>query len=303
MEKKAAFIIPIYPPHYEFWRKFYQSFIDNKLDDTSDFYYVFSDKKDSELFWEFENKIVLPNDLLERCINNKSHMPDVKKFYALNELKDEYEYLIIVDAESLIVKNVDVPKVCLEYFNNKTLYWNAYNKNVRQLKFIIDTSLSRVPHEKIDENIDLYLRFNQPCIYKTQNLDDFFWKTKVLEDIDHLIFWEFDYYIYMFYLICYEWFHVYDIWIKAYNSFCEAASRKDFRIINDNYRKCKFLSCTQFVCDFLSPNNWDVFLIHHLDRRPQWLILKLCSVIWWEMLEFKRVLVNFYSLIKKKCNF
>jgi hypothetical protein len=71
-------------------------------------------------------------------------MPDVKKFYSINELKNDYEYLIIADAESLIVKNVDVYDICTQYYNDKVLYGNAYESE--STKFVIDTSLPRVPH-------------------------------------------------------------------------------------------------------------------------------------------------------------
>lgn len=265
MNKKVAFIVPIYPPHYRFWKEFYQSFIDNKLNDTSDFYYVFSDEKDSELFWQFDHKIILPKDLLDRCKKNKSHMPDVKKFYSINELKNDYEYLIIADAESLIVKNVDVYDICTQYYNDKVLYWNAYESE--STKFVIDTSLSRVPHWDTKEDINLYLWFNQPCIYKSSFIDDFFDKTKVFDDIDHLIFGEFDYYIYMFYLIFYKNFTVVNIWILSSGWFCECINRESFTIINDNYKKSKFLSCTQYVYNFLWLHNKDVFMIHHVDRK------------------------------------
>lgn len=306
MNKKTAFVVPIYPPHYEFGKNFYNSFIDNKLDTTADFYYVFSDDEDANLFWEFEYKIILPKELLSRCKKNGSHMPDVKKFYALNYLKDKYDYLIIADAESMIVKNIDVYNVCSEYFNNKVLYWNSYVKSAKWIDFIINKSLSRIPHKYTWENINLNLWFNQPCIYKTEYLDDFFKKSKVLDDIDHLIFGEFDYYIYMFYLIFYKDFQIYDIWIEANWGFCEATNMGEINIKNENYKNCKFLACTQFVYNFLSPNNKGVFLIHHLDRKQPNIFSKIKNTIasvimyWASKLGFNINVINKMRNIRRK---
>ena len=104
---KTCFIIPIYPPHYN-----YLTFLNNQPDDLEfDIYLILSYKKDlielEELGYDKKYKTIviedylnasIINDVLNRPIEGQGIIT-FKKYFALLLLKDKYNYLATCDAE------------------------------------------------------------------------------------------------------------------------------------------------------------------------------------------------------------
>ena len=191
--------MPIYPPHYEYARDFLRSFEKFKLDWQADMWFVFSNDADHLTFPEAKNAIVLPQNLE---LTREAGVINIKKFYGLLQIKEKYEYILVIDSETLIVKKTDINTVCDDFFCKKILWGNI---PIDSDAYKITESCRRhsdfSEREGTIENDSLHLWFNQPCIYKTSNLDDFFCKIEMPEKLGELTFWDFDYNIYMLYLM------------------------------------------------------------------------------------------------------
>lgn len=121
MNKKTAFLIPVYPPHYKFARNLIESWKATRLEEQSDLWFVFTTEEEKNEFGEWEHGIVLPEPLRNFANNG---MINIKKFYGLSRIKDKYEWAIVLDAESAFIRNIDLKQVCETYWNSRVLYGN-----------------------------------------------------------------------------------------------------------------------------------------------------------------------------------
>lgn len=281
---KIAFLCPIYPPHYYYWKKLLKSFYKNHLDQQADLYFIFNDTADAFLFGNYEHKLILPKDLLQKFYAWSTHFPDAKKSFGVHLLKDSYEYLITLDAESRIIKNINLIDMCETYFANKILYWN---KLTGKTNAVMQNSLERFTNqEQTDQDLSLYLRFNQPCIYKSAYVDDFFAKTNILNDIDHLKFGWWEYYCFMLYLIFYHGFNVQDLWVLCSNWFCESWSDTTFALFSPDSSLNDYILfiSTEFVCQSFWLQH--VFMYIQEDAKPyffyrfEWFLRKVYTFFW-----------------------
>lgn len=234
--------MPIYPPHYWYAKRFIKTYKKYNYDKQTDLYFIFSNKAESKLFWKREYKIIVGDELVKPAIS-RGGVINLKKFYALNKIKDLYKYTIIIDSESEMCREVNLLDVCEPFFRNKILYWNKTRSNTEN---IIKSCSARFKKPITKDMKNLYLRFNQICVYKNDTLEDFFKKTWVIKKIDNIKFEDFDYYIYMFYLLYFSWFKIYDIWCLTDWWFCETWSW-EIELNNMNYKNIQFNATTKYV--------------------------------------------------------
>lgn len=258
--------MPVYPPHYQDAHNFIISMSKYNLDKQADIWLVFTNEADKQAFGDFPNCIILSPDLqnsADRCLIN------IKKFHGLMQLKNDYEYIIVIDAESEIIKNIDLQKMCNQFYYDKKLYGNSILDNS---KGIIDASahfFKENPKLKTI-NTDLYLWFNQPCIYKTSFLDDFFTITNIKDTLKDVPALAFDYYIYMFYLLLYKDFSIFDLKCTAVWGIIEGTS---FVPQDDTYKKVSFYIANPELLPQL--DNPNLFLLIQKDKRPLRLAIQL----------------------------
>lgn len=203
--KKVTFLMPIIPKDFHYAKDFLESFKYHKLNKQADFYFVFSNIDDKNACKTKYNSIILPENLKD--LGRDQGIINVKKFYGVYELKDKYDYVIVIDSESLIIKNIDLLEVCNRFFDNKTLWGILQNHNTQPIDYIKEivaasSGLFDKKEELINLNLDFW--FQNPCIYKSSTIENFFEKTNLKENLTKLTFWHFDYYIYMFYLYLYH---------------------------------------------------------------------------------------------------
>lgn len=125
MNKETAVLVPIYPPHFKFARNLIKSWHTNSLDTQSDIFFVFTSEEEKDEFGEWDNSIVLSEKL--RNFSNNGII-NIKKYYGLSQIKEKYEYVIVLDAESVFIRTIDLKQVCETYWNRKILYGNKTNK-------------------------------------------------------------------------------------------------------------------------------------------------------------------------------
>jgi len=267
MSSKVAFLVPTYPPHFQFAKEFLKSFYSQKLDAQADVWFVFTNEEERIAFGGYKHSIVLSEEL--RVFENKGII-NIKKFYGLRQIQDKYSYVIVLDSESRLLKNVNLFDICEEYFSSKILIGNEIFLGTKERTEGIKNSCRAffVEHKDFEKlNNPLYLWFNQPCIYSCDTLDDFWNKIDYDKNIKNLKFDDFDYYIYMFYLILYHEFQIDDIEIKSSYGICECP----LKILEFKSKKYKKLSILITSSELLKKvNNPKCFLSVQLDKSNNW---------------------------------
>lgn len=214
-----ALLIPLYPPHFKRADALLDSVHQHMLNEQADVYFVFSNETEAASYSKKVKKIILPEDL--RLQNNKGII-NIKKFYGLRYLGESYNYIIVLDAESQFVRNCNLEKICKSFFRKKEIYGNTPILDVAQIQKSCKRFFEDSQRNLLDSYDELYFWFNQPCIYSSANLKSFFSVTHILDQMGQLCYFDFDYYIYIYYLILYEGFKVVDLQAWAPCGLCES---------------------------------------------------------------------------------
>ena len=251
--------MPTYPPHFNRAISFLESYNKNKLNQQSDIYFIFSNTQEESDFKKLSNSkhyrsIILPSDLAKKDVS----IIGIKKIYALNKLYQNYQYIIVLDSESLVIKNINLLKMCEEFYRNKVLYGNQALANTNG---IVNACLEPFTQCENLKSIDkgLYLWFNQICIYKSEFVPHFFEVTNI--NGFSLKYIHFEYYIYMFYLLLYRDFYIEDIGVASKWGFFEEGM---FVPKSNFYLTLKPYHCCPNLYPFIDTAN--IFLFIQVDR-------------------------------------
>ena len=240
---KTCFIIPIYPPHYN-----YLTFLNNQPDDLEfDIYLILSYKKDlielEELGYDKKYKTIviedylnasIINDVLNRPIEGQGIIT-FKKYFALLLLKDKYNYLATCDAEIEFVSyksvNEKFSNFCLKKIiigSNVDGERNVNNKFeilpqstlIEVVEKINRTSASLFNESEIEKlasfNFKFYFWFSDIPVYDSKILDKFFKHINFNENeyeyfLKKLNYYVFDYITYIYYCLLYEDYEILNI--------------------------------------------------------------------------------------------
>lgn len=219
MKNKVAFACPLYDMknHFQLALSLCISKVEYEI--NSDFYIVFSNESQKDKFFslltekkidEHFNWLILP----EKYQNYKSKAV-TKKFEALHELKNRYEYIVLVDSESIFVRKFDADKLCEEIWNKRTML----NSNISPDGFYIMRKCYKTMglyyNRKLRKELENYkynFWFNDLQVYKCQYLDGFFeWLDEHNRDGVYDTKECFEYYVFYAYILL-----EYDIHINKY---------------------------------------------------------------------------------------
>lgn len=262
---KICFIMPIYPPHFEYANAFVRSFFTYQFDAQADLAFVFTSADEARVFKKinfahFYKTLILPKILRTTRENG---IINIKKFYALKKLHKHYKYLIIIDSESEIIKSVNLAQLCDEFYANKRLYGNISVCDASMIKneskkFFGTKSSQKIPND------DLYFWFNQPCIYNGEFITDFFNATNLAQTQDflRLNLWSFDFYIYGYFLLLYKDFRIENVECVADWGFLE---HSNFTPQSEKFKQFYFYQCHFDLQNTLNKEN--LFLIIQKDRQ------------------------------------
>ena len=275
--------MPVHPPHFGFANGFIASFERLGYQDKAEICLIFTNEDEREQFVQETGtpvtSLVLPPDL--RNFENRGII-NIKKIWALSQMTDSpYQYIIVIDAETELVRTVDVATLCDAYFSDKVLLGNlvpaAGRKRTEAIKYACKRFFFDHPRRAaLDTN--LYLWFNQPCIYKTDTLKDFLsYFVAPGRMIRDLTWHDFDYYIYMYYLLLEQGFTLTDLGICSNYGVCEAETHF-IQFENENYKKQRIMMCARNVVKQF--DNENLFLMVHLDRDEAWVFNTLQNRIY-----------------------
>lgn len=244
MNKKSCFIIPIWPPHYK-----YLSFL-NDLPQSLDFdiYFILSYHSDFLILESLNyNKIYktiiiedylnpsIIKDILNKRIEEQGIIT-LKKYIALDLLKDNYKYLCTVDCEIDFVSIDSIDEKLKNYCDKKTIIGSTIDneRNVSNPFYVIPQSELVKVVEKINDestiifNDDVkehiknkisnrfYFWFSDIPVYDSEITQDFFnfinFKKETYADFSNkLNYYVFDYISYAYYCILYKNYKILDI--------------------------------------------------------------------------------------------
>ena len=275
---KIAFIVPIYPPHYRYAKSLIKSWQELSLNQQSDLWFVFSNNKDKELFEEWENSIILPDN--DEILNNPTPI-NIKKIYALNFLSQNfnYTYSIILDSETEFCKNINLLNICEQFFVNKKLYGNFVIDSGRDLTEKIKANCKKYfyEYENFEKlNTDYYLWFNQPCIYNMQDIPKFLNIINYQNNQFKYSWEDFDYYLYMYYLLLFKNFEITYIGIDSEYGALEGSLDKIIIKSND-YKNLNIYACSASLFEIF--DNQNLFMVFHTDREYYWQLNKIKNII------------------------
>ena len=217
MNNKVAFICPLYDMRNHFDLAFNLFKSKHDLGIKEEIYYIFSNEEQKE---KFRKRIFDAfNEEIDFLILPPKELPYkskvvVKKFFALRSLMNQYEYLSLIDSESLFVKKVDYSKLFEEIWNDGTcLNCNISPDGFFILRQCFRTMSKELYYNKIlrkeFENYKYNFWFNEIPVYKCDTLPKFFNWLDTFDAEGYKNEWNcFEYYIYAAYLILFEGKHL-----------------------------------------------------------------------------------------------
>jgi len=206
MIKNTAFLIPIYPPHYQY---IYNLINKLKVNDIKiDIYLVFSNNSD---YNEFNMKTEILPIIMNETTQSKSIVV-YKKFFGLKQLANtKYDYIISCDSEIDIIPNnftnENINKKIEQIFYNKKIY--AGDTTGIWVTKITKTSAELFPEKyeylkDITKDFSLYFWWSDLPVYRRSDINEFF----NMINYDNIIWEHFDYIIYQYYLILFHNFEI-----------------------------------------------------------------------------------------------
>lgn len=265
-KNNIAFIIPIYPPHFDYGNALLKSFYDKSLETQADLWFVFTNEEESNKYGAYENKIILPEEL--RIFDNKGII-NIKKFYGLKTLQNKYDYYIVLDSEIEFIKNINLYRICEQIYNEKKLYgnsvWNFEHLGMERIRSKCRSYFKSCTNFKniVNEEKDLYLWFSNLPVYKNEYLSDFFDTINYNKNIYNLTSLDFDHYIYMYYLIIRKNFKIIDLKMHSYIGAGESMPEA-FCFVPGTDIKHKFNMCSKAALSLLDNDN--LFVVIQIDR-------------------------------------
>ena len=196
--------------------------------------------------------IVLPKEY-QVSFNNAGTFR-ARTFYSLNKLKNDYDYILVSDLHSAAVKNVNLHKLFDNFFAQKVLWGNPTTGTDIKIEWI-KMSCAKWFANTLDWQklwSPLYLWTNQPYLYRTDTLDEFFEITEILDNLTAIAWTDFPYYIYMYYLILYRNFKIRDIGLKVITGVCESNSLGNIKSKNPDFKP---MSCRKSISRLLDSDN------------------------------------------------
>lgn len=208
-----AFICPIYDikNHFEYGKNLAVSKL--KFNITEDFYFVFSTDEQKIKFFKlygdaFDRSIkaiIVPMEYLKY----KSKVV-AKKLYSLRYLQKQnlYDYLVLVDCETVFLRNGDVKKACEDIWNSRSTFISNWSPDGFYIQRTCYKTMGIYDDKRLKKTMHHYLCnywFNEIQVYKCSSLRNFFlWLQSFDIDAIYNEVFCFEYYVFGAYLILEE---------------------------------------------------------------------------------------------------
>jgi hypothetical protein len=230
---KTATIITTHLPKFHYSFNFLESYI-KYVEQPHDLYFIFTNEDEAKHF-NLQSNFKYVNNykplILSESLRNKGSIVNVKKFFALNSIISEYDYVGVYDCESEFIKNCNLDLVYKDISSYDYIKANVSKIGGNIVKIAagfmgLDTNESLI---KETQNYSLYWWFNEIPVYKKELFIEFYdwYKSHPNLDVFESEYYAFDYIIYVIWLVCFKQFKIKNIELPFE---CEIAAIEDFRL-------------------------------------------------------------------------
>jgi hypothetical protein len=265
---KTCTIITTHPPKFHFGLDLLKSFV-KYVEQPHELYFVFTNESEMMLFDtlcgefnSFYKSIVIPNEL-----RDKLSIVNVKKFYALETLINEYDYIGVYDCETLFVKPCNLNLIYEDIGNQNHIKANtsSVGKNVLlKASEMLGLNNNEVLLNET-ENLTLYWWFNEIPVYEKNNFIEFFSWLKNLENYSDIQreYYCFDYILYGMWLIVFKGVNLKKIETTRIS---EIGAVEDFRLPMDVRNEVSVKFDSYWSTNIQNFNNFEkIKIIFHID--------------------------------------
>jgi hypothetical protein len=204
--KDSCIIAPVHPPKYDFVKNFVESY--NEHFDDGDLYLIFTNDVDRlELEKRFPNlkykyiihegeQIVTPSPATEKKLCGARWIFD----------NTEFNYVAMIDVDSVFFRNMDYDELFKNYINNKTIYGHTVNKdagihkiNESGLRFCKTEDYEKI--KQLTRDFSVYSWFNDIPVIERKTFNEFCDYINFNENKKNLIQHDFDWLLYANFLL------------------------------------------------------------------------------------------------------
>lgn len=216
----TAFICPLYDMqnHFDLAVNLYKSKIEYQID--ADFIFIFSNEEQKDKFALRLKTELNVEKMLYSVIPDKFNIYSAKavtkKLYGLHEYMDQYDYIILIDCESIFIRSFDVDALAKEIWDSRNMLASNVSSNGFFIMRKCYKAMGLYYNRKLRKALGTFkynFWFNELQVYKCSYLPGFF---KWLQEFDVEKIcntWHcFEYYVFYAYLCL-----VHDMQIKKYH--------------------------------------------------------------------------------------
>ena len=228
---KSCTIIPTHPPKFDWAYTLLDSYSEF-VKQPHDLYFVFTNETEASKFKANVKNVNSYKELiLSQPLRSKKSIVNVKKYFALFTLKDEYDYIGVFDCESKFVKNCDLGEIYLDIVSQKYFKANEAKIGCDIIRHIAETLKLNYNKNLLKQtnHYSLYWWFNEIPVYDMKYFGEFINWFYNLENINELMddYYFFDFLVYSIWLISFKNFKT-----KTYNASIkfDCGSVEEFRV-------------------------------------------------------------------------
>lgn len=202
---RAIFIVPTFPPHYDFAYKLIDTY--EKYEMNADLLFVFSSEEDRSAFNDRNTMtIAMPDD---PTIHPGGAIVHRKKYFALDHAsKTGYTHAIVLDSETEFSRSEDSAKFMQEFCDNKVFmssrstHWSICALVESPLKFYDEQGRTKL--RELTSNCAEYIWYNELNVYDLRVFDKFYASL----DLSLILPKDYDYIVYAYFCLLYEGYRV-----------------------------------------------------------------------------------------------
>jgi hypothetical protein len=205
-------IIATHSPKFNWAYGLFDSYLEF-VDKPHDLYFVFTNEDEALKFKSNINDLTYYNELiLPAPLRDKKSIVNIKKYFGLFTLKNEYDYIGVFDCESKFVKNCNLSEVYLDITSQKYFKANEANVGNDIIKHIAEKLKLNYNKNLLKQTnyYSVYWWFNEIPVYDMKYFPEFINWFYNLENINDIMddYYFFDYLVYSIWLICFKNFKI-----------------------------------------------------------------------------------------------
>jgi len=233
---KTATIITTHNPKFHHAFNLLESYI-KYVKQPHDLYFIFTNENEMADFnWKSEYKYIdnYKPLILEESLRDKKSIVNVKKFFALQSIINDYDYVGVFDCESEFVKNCNLDVIYEDITSHDCVKANESEIGANIVKLAagymgLDTNETLISETK---NYSLYWWFSEIPVYTKELFIEFYAWYRANQNLNILQseYYAFDYLVYVIWLVCFKNYKIKHIELPFQS---EISAVEDFRLTQE----------------------------------------------------------------------